>query len=99
MRPSCLPLNASRTDLSWGSSGASALRGRASLFEVPSAALRLSHLLAPPPRRRHGQQWAFGRRHWDLLLPLWMSADRGGGRRKSLKAETPRTMRPEAPRP
>jgi len=33
--------------------GAESLRGRASPFGVPSAALRLSRLLTPRPRRRH----------------------------------------------
>ena len=44
-----------------GSLGAESLRARASPFGVPGAKLRLSRVLPPRPRRRHGQRRAFGR--------------------------------------
>jgi len=47
--------------------GAESLRGRASPFGVPSAALRLARLLAPRPRRRNGH--AVGLRPSSLRLP------------------------------
>src|SRR5260221_9146165 len=78
--------------------GAESLRARASPFGVPSASLRLSRVLPPRPRRRHGRE--AGLRPSFLRPsppPRWLY-DPAGGRRKFLRSK-PQTDEVKAPPP